>query len=364
MIRRWSSMMLLLSCHLSAGLKTAEAPEAPMSSAASGYLAVSKPLWKLDTGGTMVVPTGLKHFSLDIGVNKGLATRRWLEIDPDALVIGVEANSRLVMMLTEVEKPNQPTNYVGWLQTNQSIRAQRGAIHELVASALTIKANTARTLIINAAAGRGGGARDFNTGAKNDDTGSLFSGDLSGSSPGAVPMVPLGDILQHVPLHLRWDVLKIDVQGADVEALLSAGKLVRRFACVVGEYDVGEYEVPKTLATDPVPFLIENEFVMVVPRARSNQKGYSPSVAALGRSTSVVNSVWINTRAYERFKNRDYMCDVMGAQGVVLGRESSTNTKGVGHQDVMDTLIAVGADKKDEVMSSKSTAGRLSSLLG
>jgi len=233
-----------------------------------------------------------------------------------------------------------------------------------VASALTIKANTARTLIINAAAGRGGGARDFNTGAKNDDTGSLFSGDLSGSSPGAVPMVPLGDILQHVPLHLRWDVLKIDVQGADVEALLSAGKLVRRFACVVGEYDVGEYEVPKTLATDPVPFLIENEFVMVVPRARSNQKGYSPSVAALGRSTSVVNSVWINTRAYERFKNRDYMCDVMGAQGVVLGRESSTNTKGVGHQDVMDTLIAVGADKKDEVMSSKSIAGRLSSLLG
>ena len=58
------------------------------------------------------------------------------------------------------------------------------------------------------------------------------------------------------------------------------------------------------------------------------------------------------------------MCDVMGAQGVVLGRESSTHTKGVGHQDVMDTLIAVGADKKNEVMSSKSTAGRLSSLLG
>eukprot|EP00966_Prymnesium_polylepis_P286525 6618615-Prymnesium_polylepis.1 len=41
----------------------------------------------------------------------------------------------------------------------------------------------------------------------------------------------------------------------------------------------------------------------------------------------------------------------MGMQGVVLGRESSTHTKGVGHQDVMNTLIAVGADKKDEVKS-------------
>ena len=95
-----------------------------MTSGASGYLAVSKPLWQLDAGGKMVIPVGLKHFSLDVGVNKGMATRRWLEMDPNALVIGVEANTLLVMMLTEIEKPGQPTSYVGWLQSNTSAHAK------------------------------------------------------------------------------------------------------------------------------------------------------------------------------------------------------------------------------------------------
>ena len=64
----------------------------------------------------------------------------------------------------------------------------------------------------------------------------------------------------------------------------------------------------------------------------------------------------------ERFKNKDYMCDVMGAQGVVLGREHGITTKGVGHQDVMETLITVGADKNQE--EKKSATGRLTGLFG
>jgi hypothetical protein len=140
-------------------------------------------------------------------------------------VIGVEANTRLVMMLTEIEKPGQPTSYVRWLQSNTSVREMKASalVREMKASALAIKANPKRTLIINAAAGRGGGARNFNTGSAQDDTGSLFSSSRSGSSPGAVPMVPLGHILQYVPLHLRWDVLKIDVQARPISRTVRGG---------------------------------------------------------------------------------------------------------------------------------------------
>ena len=52
--------------------------EASMVSTESGYLAVSQPLWKLDAKGMMVLGGGIKRFSMDVGVNKGVATRRWL----------------------------------------------------------------------------------------------------------------------------------------------------------------------------------------------------------------------------------------------------------------------------------------------
>ena len=68
-----------------------------------------------------------------------------------------------------------------------------------------------------------------------------------------VRLVRLSDILRHVhppgtfflfimrvldcflepPLFL-WDTLKIDIQGADVDALISAGNFVKNFLCIVG----------------------------------------------------------------------------------------------------------------------------------
>jgi hypothetical protein len=123
------------------------------------------------------------------------------------------------------------------------------------------------------------------------------------------------------------------VQGADVEALISAGDHVTRFACVVGEFDKGAYNVPKSIETDPVPFLKSHGFAYVIPKAvlMSSKKR--------GVKVSFVNSVWVNTRFYERFKKREYMCQVM-EQGVVQSLKGAQNTKIVGHQDVMDTLDA------------------------
>eukprot|EP00966_Prymnesium_polylepis_P248929 5755427-Prymnesium_polylepis.1 len=65
-------------------------------------------------------------------------------MDPNALVVGVEANTRLVMMLTEIEKPGQPTSYVGWLQSNTSAHAKISVlVREMKASSLAIKGESA-----------------------------------------------------------------------------------------------------------------------------------------------------------------------------------------------------------------------------
>ena len=105
-----------------------------------------------------------------------------------------------------------------------------------------------------------------------------------------------------------------------------------RFACVVGEFDIGSYQIPDGVATDPVPFLKSHGFVMVRPNSNSKERSF-------------VNTVWVNTRLYKRFKARDYMCDVMGGSGIIQHRNSTNSFKGVGHLDVMEALDAARVKK-------------------
>eukprot|EP00966_Prymnesium_polylepis_P261727 6046155-Prymnesium_polylepis.1 len=138
-----------------------------MLTANSGYLSVSKPLWQLDAKGMMLLPASVDRFSMDVGVNKGKCTRQWLEESASTFVIGVEANSRLVAMLTEVENPhkNQPQTYVTWNNRTHTGKIDVGLV-AMALSAKTIAANTHRCMVINAAAGRGGGARRDQTTVK------------------------------------------------------------------------------------------------------------------------------------------------------------------------------------------------------
>ncbi len=52
-------------------------------------------------------------------------------------------------------------------------------------------------------------------------------------------LIALSDVLVHVappePPLFMWDTLKIDIQGSDVEALISAGDYLKNFVCVVGK---------------------------------------------------------------------------------------------------------------------------------
>lgn len=173
-----------------------------------GFLSVQSPLWRLDPqGGHMQLSSSIHRFSMDVGVNKGICTRSWLEASRDTFVVGIEANALLVSMLTKVEMKNQPQSYVSW---HQSVKSDLKSM-ELAAKAIAKESR--RVLIINAAAGRGGGVKTFYTGGRADDTGSLFKPRGISPSSSFVPVVALEDVLQYVPTYLKWDTLKIDVQA-------------------------------------------------------------------------------------------------------------------------------------------------------
>ena len=203
----------------------------------------------------------IETFSVDVGVNRGKVIHSdWLEKIPHLFVIGIEANHELASRI----------------EFGEEFRSIRH-----------------RSIIIKAAvASRRGTFAKFNTGAgwngDISDTGSLFNWTDPRREQSRlakrhdfeklVRFVRLDDILQHVPpprQHFFWDTLKIDIQGADVDALLSAGEYLRNFVCVVGEFKADHYAIPKDFPTDPEPILKAANFVKV----------YSEE-----------NQIWINKR--------------------------------------------------------------------
>ena len=83
-------------------------------------------------------------------------------------------------------------------------------------------------------------------------------------APTLVTKFRLDDLLVHVPLpegDFVWDTLKVDIQGADVDALVSCGQYLKYFTCVVGEFDTQHYRVPKNVQTNPADVLKSAGFV-------------------------------------------------------------------------------------------------------
>jgi FkbM family methyltransferase len=199
----------------------------------------------------------VQTFSLDVGFNRGQTSFGWLDKLNNLFVIGVEANHLLV------------THF----EHNPEFDRLRS-----------------REIIILGAAGTKHGTALFNPGFGWDnasDVGSLYGWTDANREAERkkhvrehmqVRFVRLEDILEHVPPptpgKLIWDTLKIDVQGADVDALISAGDHVKKFLCVVGEFDARNYNVPSDVPMDPVPFLKEKGFVRV--NNYGNQVWFNP----------------------------------------------------------------------------------------
>ena len=112
-----------------------------------------------------------------------------------------------------------------------------------------------RCMMINGAVSSTPGVAEFNTGVGRDangrgatDTASLFQFKDKGAKERAskwsstlVRKFRLDDLLSHVPKptdDFMWDTLKVDIQGGDVDALVSCGDYLKHFTCVIGEFDI------------------------------------------------------------------------------------------------------------------------------
>jgi hypothetical protein len=258
-------------------------------------------LWELDGNGMFKLEPSITHFTLDLGVNRGTTVADFLTRIPTQFVIGVEANPFLWSMHT-------------YTSSKYNVRWSRGKKFPYCASmdkeiykqSSVMELNRKRCLVINAAAASTPGVTEFyigygweENGNAPDDVGSMFDWkdpQRRATRKGrhvVVPKVRLDSILQFVPQHLVWDCLKIDIQGADTDALISAREYVQKFLCVVGEFDTGAYSVPAGVVTDEHPFLIKHGFIEVKQTGSKNADGF-----------------WINTRYLDRFAKKEYSCFV------------------------------------------------------
>jgi FkbM family methyltransferase len=218
---------------------------------------------------SMGVDSSYTSFSLDVGFNRGQTTLVWHKAQPHLYVVAIEANAKLVRQFEYGPEFDQ-------------IRPH--------------------TMVVHAAAStKNGGVVNFNPGLgwKNNvsDTGSIFGFSnpknekvrLSYlSAHQTVRNLRLDDFLKHVPpprnTSFVWDTLKLDVQGADVDALHSVGDYVENFVCVVAEFGIDEYIIPKGFPIDPGPFFKEHKFVL----SRDNNKRG--------------NSIWMNPKYFALYK--------------------------------------------------------------
>ena len=142
------------------------------------------------------------------------------------------------------------------------------------------------------------GVAQFNTGFgwnNVSDTGSLFgwTDPLRESERKqyiqhhlVVPLFRLDALLQYVPPprppDFVWDTFKVDVQGADADAILGVGEYLSRFMCVVGEFDTLGYNMTGVY-TDAHSLLLQASYLQVY---------------------AGVNEIWLNTHRVDEYRKQ------------------------------------------------------------
>ena len=269
---------------------------------------VARDVAKVDANGLLIAAGASKitHFSLDVGFNKGRVTvNDWLEKQQNLFVICVEAIPALftlfeTMMASETQigdggsGAGDGDTVVPYWKLTKFHASQRALVYKKLCH------DEKRCMMINGAVSSTPGVAEFNTGVGRDangqgatDTGSLFAFRNGGARERAkkwsatlVRKFRLDELLKFIPLptdNYSWDTFKVDIQGGDVDAIVSAGKYLKYFTCVIGEFDVGSYQIPDGVQTNPTPILIAAGFV----------------------NTNIVGrSVWINPK----YKNQ-YLAD-------------------------------------------------------
>ena len=254
-------------------------------------------LYRADINGHFAIPSRLTRFSMDVGFNVGsVMIGDWLSrtSGPATFMIGVEANPYLYTLFdTIITEQPWPRGYEGmfWQPNDGMAHSAAGVAH-----ARTFRSHADQLLLVHAAAvSTIQGAAEFHLGigwnnSTVPDVGSIFrfqsdrlkdkSEAIANGNIRNVATIRLDELLGRVPPppRLHWDTLKIDIQGADTDALKGAGRALERFMCVIGEFTARHYDLPSGISRSPKHVL--------------NASGFRLAMA----STTPRLQVWINTR--------------------------------------------------------------------
>lgn len=287
------------------------APSEKPAAISKSHYELGSTSWPLDDG-RLRVPRGITHFSMDLGVAHLTETARFLGRS-NMFVIAVEANP---FVYNFIKYTTSPKNSIGYCKFDADVAMDRCSVGKKKRFA-TFHASRDRVLLVNAAAGyEQEGYAELNIGRGYDanrekfastDTSSLLQWDKQewrdSEESVRVPFLPMQDLLALVPKRLTWDLLKVDIQGADAAAVISTGDYIERFKCVLAEFSfqnkIGMQHYPKTARE----FLLDHGFVKVAA------------------------DFYVNRRFKPAFARRDYTC-VVGDLGVYPNR----------HDKVMDAL--------------------------
>ena len=302
--------LVALACFLSflAGRFTATAPHQTQEHQNSvageqDYFVLGASSWPLTADGELELDVRLTHFSMDIGVAHLTETAHFLEHTEGMFVISVEANP---FVYTYIKHTSSPLNSLEYCLFDSESATQRCSASKRGRFKLWHE-NQHRALLLNAAAGPreegfvnlhlGHGFNDPHDGEERhrfaaSDVSSVLGWEKQervsreGGRTARVPFLPMKRLLSLVPARLAWDLLKVDAQGADGAAVISTGAFVRRFRCVIAEFETNKYVATEEYPETAESFLVENGFA------------------------KVNKNFFVNLRFVEDFRAKNYFCEV------------------------------------------------------
>ena len=264
----------------------------PYAAAGDTLAYVSAPLHAADGQGRLALLPGVDILNLDLGFNRGKITGQWLaKYGSRLFVVGVEANPVLAMCAKLIQPAfDEFCQEVGKFRPSLLPHLKQ---YVVVSGALDNSGQASVDLWYDT---------NQNDKKMTPDEGTIrtdiavYRDRKNQGTTVTVAAFPLTKVLDILPLPspaLRWGCLKVDIQGTDMQAIISGGSRVADFACL--SMEVWGANLLGDLFVEPVTHMatlglypVRNDHDMTRP-------------VASGQS----NELFINVRFLESFEHED-----------------------------------------------------------
>lgn len=291
-------MLLVFASWCTAVWEVGEINSIKSTGGGTSYLSLSQPLARLRKDGKLVDAPAGRRIAFDIGLGHNApCTQSWIRAYPrveELHVFSVEGNPYTAWSLRAGANPK----LINELSTQAGTFAAPLDFKKINRTLNGLRTHHRQVTLIPAAAGNRNGFVEFQMGDYyNVGTGGLFPFTGGGFRSGnhrlgaktqigvaQAPVIRLASILDRIDESASLEVLKIDAQGADWEVVEGVTcHHLRRFKCLLGEFNSGGYVVPDSRLETKDHLLRDAGFVLA------------------NGATGSGDQLWLNTAFYDFF---------------------------------------------------------------